>query len=88
VSWQMQAACRGRDPELFFPGSGGSSTFPGRKEREAKAICKGCPVDQECLTFALLHEAEDPAMRYGIYGGLTQGERKSLFGGAPERVAL
>ena len=82
MSWQQHAACKGKDPELFFPGKGGSPIHPGRKEREAKAICKGCPVDRECLTFALANEADEPGYRFGIYGGLTQGERNSLFGAA------
>ena len=82
MSWQNRAACVGKPLDLFFPGKGGSSANPSRKDKEAKAICKGCPVDQECLMFVLKNEAADPALRYGTYGGLTQGERKALFGAA------
>lgn len=73
MSWQSHAACRGQDPELFFPTSGES-----RKEKQAKAICKGCPVGQACLNFVLKHE--EPTARHGIYAGLAGHERKSLFG--------
>ena len=51
MSWQHYAACRNRDPELFFPiGSTGPAV---RQLQEAKRICAGCPVRSECLEFEL-----------------------------------
>lgn len=81
MSWQNKAACVGMPLDLFFPGQGEK-----RKTNQAKAICKGCPVSQDCLSFTLKHE--DPTSRHGIYGGLTQDERRRLFGTVPvESVA-
>jgi WhiB family redox-sensing transcriptional regulator len=71
VSWTDQAACRHEDPELFFPIS---ATGPGRAQaEEAKAICARCLVRQECLEYALITGQEA-----GIWGGLTEEERRAL----------
>lgn len=64
--WQDQALCAQTDPEAFFPEKGGST-------REAKRICKACPVRDECLEFALEHDE-----RFGIWGGLSDRERRRL----------
>lgn len=71
-SWQVTGLCRGNHSYLFFP----PSTVERKEERErreqkAKAICQVCPVKQECLEFAL--EIREP---YGIWGGLTETERR------------
>jgi WhiB family redox-sensing transcriptional regulator len=64
--WQDVAACREIPVEMFFP--------PAEQESEvAKAVCANCTVRQPCLEFALA-EAE----RFGIWGGLTSLERRSL----------
>lgn len=68
--WQDKAACAGRDPELFFPGIGGSTL-------EAKAICEGCDVIFKCLEYVLKSE-KSAYKRDGIFGGLSGGERKKL----------
>jgi len=65
-SWQDQALCAQTDPEAFFPEKGGST-------REAKRICLGCDVKQECLDHALAHDE-----RFGIWGGLSERERRRL----------
>jgi WhiB family redox-sensing transcriptional regulator len=65
--WRQFAACRSADPELFFP-----VTLSGRQEEEAKAICAGCWVRSQCLTFATLTGQE-----HGIWGGLTDEERRT-----------
>jgi WhiB family transcriptional regulator, redox-sensing transcriptional regulator len=65
-SWQEQALCAETDPEAFFPEKGGST-------REAKKICTGCQVRSECLEYAL---AKDE--RFGIWGGLSERERRRL----------
>jgi WhiB family redox-sensing transcriptional regulator len=69
-NWRNRAACRAEDPELFFPvGNGGPAVA---QIVAAKAVCAGCPVATECLTFALVVLPE------GIAGGLTTTERREL----------
>jgi WhiB family transcriptional regulator, redox-sensing transcriptional regulator len=64
--WQERALCAQTDPEAFFPEKGGST-------REAKRICMGCEVRAECLEYALAHDE-----RFGIWGGLSERERRRL----------
>ncbi|RJQ68174.1 WhiB family transcriptional regulator [Pseudonocardiaceae bacterium YIM PH 21723] len=64
--WQENALCAQTDPEAFFPEKGGST-------REAKRICTGCEVRAECLEYALAHDE-----RFGIWGGLSERERRKL----------
>jgi WhiB family transcriptional regulator, redox-sensing transcriptional regulator len=64
--WQERALCAQTDPEAFFPEKGGST-------REAKRICQGCAVRPECLEYALAHDE-----RFGIWGGLSERERRKL----------
>ncbi len=64
--WQERALCAQTDPESFFPEKGGST-------REAKKICVGCEVRSECLEYALAHDE-----RFGIWGGLSERERRRL----------
>jgi WhiB family redox-sensing transcriptional regulator len=64
--WQEQALCAQTDPEAFFPEKGGST-------REAKRICQACAVRDECLEYALEHDE-----RFGIWGGLSERERRRL----------
>lgn len=64
--WHERALCAQTDPEAFFPEKGGST-------REAKKICTGCEVRSECLSYALAHDE-----RFGIWGGLSERERRRL----------
>ncbi|WP_390893464.1 WhiB family transcriptional regulator [Mycobacterium deserti] len=64
--WQEKALCAQTDPEAFFPEKGGST-------REAKRICLGCDVRDACLEYALAHDE-----RFGIWGGLSERERRRL----------
>ena len=64
--WQERALCAQTDPEAFFPEKGGST-------REAKKVCLGCDVRGECLEYALAHDE-----RFGIWGGLSERERRRL----------
>jgi WhiB family redox-sensing transcriptional regulator len=68
--WQERALCAQTDPEAFFPEKGGST-------REAKRICAGCEVRAECLEYALAFDE-----RFGIWGGLSERERRRLKRGA------
>lgn len=64
--WQDQAVCAETDPDAFFPEKGGST-------KEAKKICLGCDVKDECLKYALDHDE-----RFGIWGGYSERERRRL----------
>jgi len=65
-AWQDRALCAQTDPEAFFPEKGGST-------REAKRVCRSCEVRAECLEYALEHDE-----RFGIWGGLSERERRRL----------
>jgi len=64
--WQERALCAQTDPEAFFPEKGGST-------RDAKKVCTSCDVKQECLEYALTNDE-----RFGIWGGLSERERRRL----------
>ncbi len=64
--WQDFAYCRGLDPDLFFPERGAST-------REAREVCKGCVVREDCLEYALAKHED-----HGIWGGLSERERRRI----------
>jgi len=64
--WQDFANCLGVDPDLFFPERGAST-------REAKEVCRGCVVRADCLEYAL-----DNGEKFGIWGGMSERERRRL----------
>nr|WP_326957434.1 MULTISPECIES: WhiB family transcriptional regulator [Brevibacterium] len=66
LAWQEQALCAQTDPEAFFPEKGGST-------REAKKVCASCEVRAQCLEYALANDE-----RFGIWGGLSERERRRL----------
>ena len=69
--WRITAACRNEDPNLFFPlGNEGPALL---QIEQAKSVCRGCPVTEQCLKFALAEDVAD-----GVFGGLTARERASL----------
>ena len=74
--WKLRAACRGKDPGLWFPSEIGRRHYD-RTVRvltaRARAICTGCPVRGECLEYALV--TDQP---WGIWGGMTEDERARL----------
>jgi WhiB family transcriptional regulator, redox-sensing transcriptional regulator len=65
-TWQTRANCMGVDPDLFFPERGAST-------REAKEVCRGCVVREDCLEYALAN-----GEKFGIWGGLSERERRRL----------
>jgi WhiB family redox-sensing transcriptional regulator len=73
TEWQDQALCAQVDPELFFVEKGGTA-------RPAKRICRECPVRAECLEYAL-----ESDQGFGIWGGLSERERRRMKPAAPER---
>ena len=66
AGWQERALCAQTDPEAFFPEKGGST-------REAKKVCLTCDVRGDCLEYALMNDE-----RFGIWGGLSERERRKL----------
>jgi WhiB family redox-sensing transcriptional regulator len=64
--WQARSNCMGVDPDLFFPERGAST-------REAKEVCRGCVVREDCLEYAL-----DNGEKFGIWGGMSERERRRL----------
>ena len=66
LTWQERALCAQTDPEAFFPEKGGST-------REAKRVCLSCEVRVECLDYALANDE-----RFGIWGGLSERERRRV----------
>ena len=77
-TWRDRAACRTEDPALFFPPPvvGNSSALRARHEAAttaALAICRACPVQVECLTYAVAH-----GEHHGTWGGTTADERAAM----------
>ena len=66
LAWQSDSLCAQTDPEAFFPEKGGST-------RDAKKICSSCEVRTLCLEYALQNDE-----RFGIWGGLSERERRKL----------
>lgn len=66
LAWQSDSLCAQTDPEAFFPEKGGST-------RDAKKICSTCEVRTQCLEYALENDE-----RFGIWGGLSERERRKL----------
>jgi WhiB family redox-sensing transcriptional regulator len=64
--WQTKANCMGVDPDLFFPERGSST-------REAKEVCRGCVVRDDCLEFAIAN-----GEKFGIWGGMSERERRRV----------
>ena len=68
-AWMELGACRDAEPELFFPIS---SAGPARSQVvAAKAVCARCLVREDCLRYAL-----DTAQQHGVWGGLSEEERR------------
>ena len=66
MSWRQRAACRGVDPDVFYPST-------DEEAEEAKSICRVCPVREACLEYALANRERD-----GVWGGATERERRRI----------
>lgn len=62
TQWMAEAICRQVDPELFHPETSGQGAR--QQAQQAKAVCRECPVRQECFTFAV-----ETGQRHGVWGG-------------------
>lgn len=67
--WRDRAACLGCDTNLWYGERGGDYTV----SRQSKAVCFACPVRQQCLDYAIDNNEE-----YGIWGGLSETERRAF----------
>ncbi|MPY60960.1 WhiB family transcriptional regulator [Streptomyces spongiae] len=74
ADWSGQAACRTTDPDELF--------VQGAAQNRAKAVCRGCPVRTECLADALDYRVE-----FGVWGGMTERERRALLRRRPTVVS-
>ncbi|GAA3559333.1 WhiB family transcriptional regulator [Amycolatopsis ultiminotia] len=70
-SWRVNATCRDADPDVLF--------VRGAEQHRAKAVCMGCPVRTECLA-----EALDGRINFGVWGGMTERERRALLRRRPD----
>jgi len=64
--WAARGSCRSTDPDALF--------VQGAEQNRAKTVCQGCPVRTECLADAL-----DNRVEFGVWGGLTERERRALL---------
>ena len=71
VDWAPLGRCAGSDPDALF--------VQGKAQRAAKVVCKGCPVVAECLADALDNRTE-----FGVWGGMTERERRALLRRRPD----
>jgi WhiB family redox-sensing transcriptional regulator len=71
TEWAANAACRSTDPDALF--------VQGAAQNRAKTICLGCPVRTECLADAL-----DNRVEFGVWGGMTERERRALLRRRPD----
>jgi len=74
IEWVTKARCRSKNPDDFFAS--------GEAQKRATVICRGCLVVAECLADALDHH-----MEWGIWGGLTERQRRALVKEHPEVVS-
>lgn len=71
MDWRHEAVCRNEDPELFFPvGSSGPALA---QIARAKVVCSRCPVTLQCLSWAI-----ETGQDAGVWGGMSEDERRSL----------
>ncbi|MCD2193461.1 WhiB family transcriptional regulator [Actinomycetospora endophytica] len=73
-NWRRDARCRDEHPDTLF--------VQGAQQRDVREVCKACPVRTECLAHAL-----DNRIRFGVWGGMTERERKALLKRRPDVVS-
>ncbi|MFJ8357231.1 WhiB family transcriptional regulator [Streptomyces sp. NPDC093984] len=73
MNWRDRGLCLREDPDLFFPIGTINSAQVAIQTDEAKAVCRHCPVTEQCLAWAV-----DAGPIEGIWGGTTEGERRAM----------
>lgn len=71
IDWTTKALCQEGDPDALF--------VQGAEQNNAKKVCRGCPVRLECLADAL-----DNRIEFGVWGGMTERERRALLRRRPQ----
>lgn len=74
ADWRHSARCRDTDPDTLF--------VQGALQRDAREVCRACPVRTECLAHAL-----DNRIRFGVWGGMTERERRAVLRRRPDVVS-
>lgn len=74
IDWRHSARCRDEDPDTLF--------VQGAQQRDAREVCRACPVRTECLAHAL-----DNRIRFGVWGGMTERERRALLKRRPDVIS-
>ena len=74
TAWVSKALCRSADPDELF--------VSGKAQRKATVICRHCPVVADCLADAL-----DNQIEFGVWGGMTERQRRALLKQHPEVVS-
>ena len=74
VTWVSKARCRSTDPDELF--------VRGAAQRKAAVICRYCPVIGECAADSL-----DNRVEFGVWGGMTERQRRALLKQHPEVVS-
>lgn len=69
--WRVRASCRDEDPDQLF--------VRGAEQRKVRIVCLSCPVRTECLA-----EALDNRIEFGVWGGMTERERRALLRRRPD----
>ena len=80
--WQLHGACRGMDSSFFFHPDGERGPRREHRASEAKKVCASCPVLEPCRRHALA--TREP---YGVWGGLTEDERRLALNGRARGAA-
>ncbi|GLZ52892.1 WhiB family transcriptional regulator [Actinomycetospora sp. NBRC 106378] len=73
-NWRREARCRHEDPDTLF--------VQGAQQRDVREVCRACPVRTECLAHAL-----DNRIKFGVWGGMTERERRALLKRRPDVVS-
>jgi WhiB family redox-sensing transcriptional regulator len=75
-NWQLDGSCRQINPEVFFHPEGERGPARRSRDSQAKEVCLGCPVLQQCREHAL--RVREP---YGVWGAMTEDEREAHYSG-------
>nr|WP_165827536.1 WhiB family transcriptional regulator [Mycolicibacterium sp. GF69] len=78
LEWQLHAKCRGLPTEMFFASDGERGERRAAREERAKKVCRSCPVQRECLRYALTS-----VEAWGVWGAMTPRERERVGGPCP-----